>query len=50
MKNLIDQIENRLTEIDDLLWDMSISEYRDEVELTREFERLNKMLSIAKGE
>ena len=50
MKTIIDQIENRITELDDLLWEMPISEYRDETELVTEFNRLNKMLSIAKGE
>ena len=42
-------IQNRIIELDDLLWDMPISEYRDKTELVEEFDRLNKAL-VALGE
>ena len=47
---ILNEIRNRISEIDDLLWLMPISEYRDETELLKELDKLNKMLVIAEGE
>ena len=44
---IIDGIRNRIIELDNLLWEMPISEYRDEAELLEELDKLNKMLVVA---
>ena len=46
---ILNSIRNRIIELDDLLWLMPISEYRDETELLKELDKLNKMLVIAEG-
>ena len=47
---IINGIKNRIIELDNLLWEMTSEEYRDEgPELVKEFNRLNKMLEIAEG-
>ena len=46
---ILDMIRNRIIELDDLLWLMPISEYRDETELLKELDKLNNMLAIAEG-
>ena len=47
---ILNDIRNRITELDDLLWEMSITDYRDAVALRTEFDKLNKILRIAEGE
>ena len=46
---ILDGIRNRIIELDDLLWDMPISEYRDATELLKELDTLNDMLAAAEG-
>ena len=46
---ILNDIRNRIIELDDLMWDMPIGEYRDATELLKEFDKLNKMLVIAEG-
>ena len=46
---LLNKIKNRITEIDNLLWEMSISDYRDETKLLKELHVLNQMLSVSES-
>ena len=48
---ILDMIRNRIIELDDMLWNMSINEYRDETDLLlKELDKLNDMLAVADGE
>ena len=45
---ILDMIRNRIIELDDMLWNMSISDYRDETDLLlKELDKLNDMLAVA---